>query len=149
MPSFTSLLVFQVTADSNRVSKTKVITRVRRLVSAELRSDAQRQMDRDEAEGNKTKENGNYSPQPRLCPLVCDHQSVIRNWPVTMIHVTRKQDIESIPIRKRFYFWSRQWRKFFFNQSRIVVQLNQSKRIFTFDTQLKADLNLESQLFPM
>ena len=27
--------------------------------------------------GNKTKENGNYFPQPRLCPFVCDHQSVI------------------------------------------------------------------------
>ena len=31
------------------------------------------------AEGNKTKENKNYSPQPRLRSFFCDHQSVIRN----------------------------------------------------------------------
>ena len=44
-----------------------------------------KQKERDEAEGNKTKENGNYSPQPRLCPILRDHQSVIRNWRIHLI----------------------------------------------------------------
>ena len=55
--------------------------------SFELRCDGHKQKDRDEAEGNKTKENGNYFPQPRLCPFVCDHQSVIRNWPIATFYI--------------------------------------------------------------
>ena len=50
--------------------------------SFELHSDGHKQKYRDEAGGNRTKENGNYSPQPHLSPFVCDHQSVIQNYPV-------------------------------------------------------------------